>query len=143
MNTARILAALALAAPLAAAAQPTYSYTKIIGERAYFVDNLRVCEARNDRLWDRTTLIEQDRYNLARADHSIAQIRAELENERRALDRTNVAAVDAYNTRSYALNRWVAAHNRRVEELNGAAALLTADARQLVAYCDNLYVARR
>jgi hypothetical protein len=133
---------LLLAAPFAAMAQPYYPRDEILPDRPY-VSTLRVCEARNDTLWDRKALIDEDRRNLEREDRSIAGLRAQLDAERRSLNPADATAVAAYNGKSDTLNRWVETHNRRVAELNGAAALLNADTRDLLRYCDNLYMARR
>lgn len=143
MESVRILAWIALAVPIAASAgEVSVSQAIITGAPGYVVDSLQVCTRRNEALWDRKALIEQDRRLLERESDSIARMRSELEAEWERLDRGNADAVAAYNARSSELNRWVEAHNRRVEELNGAVALLNANSQALVAYCDNLYMAR-
>jgi hypothetical protein len=137
----RILACIALAVPLATFAQTPVYRSGVPADRT-FADSLRVCSERNESLWDRKALIDQDRRLLEHEDQSIARVRGELEEALRTLDNGNQAAVTAYNARSYELNKWVDAHNRRVAELNGAVALLNSNAREMLAYCDRIYPAR-
>ena len=143
MNLAKGLIAAACVLPLAAAAQVAYSPVWVEG--AQNIDRfeyLRDCNARNETLWDRKALIDQDRRLLERENDTLARAKAELDAAHASLDRTDTPAVAAYNTRSNELNDWVDAHNRRVAELNAAAALLNANSRSLVEYCDNVYAAR-
>ena len=142
MNLAKGLVSLACALPLGAAAQAAYSQAPVWVEpaaRVERIEHLRVCSERNDALWDRKALIDQDRRLLEGEGDSIARTRGELERELAALDSADSAAVAAYNLRSSELNHWVEAHNRRVAELNGAAALLNSNSRTLVEYCENIY----
>jgi hypothetical protein len=142
MASVRILAWIALALPLAAGAQEIHSRAVVAAEPGYYLDTLRICSERNDTLWDRKAMIEQDRLLLEREDTAIARMRAEIEERWQSLDRRDAEAVAAYNARSTEFNRWVEAHNKRVEELNAAAELLNTNSRLLVTYCDNLYVTR-
>ena len=141
MDLAKGLVSLACALPLGAAAQAVYSQAPVWVEPARIerIEHLRVCSERNDALWDRKALIDQDRRLLEAEGDSIARTRGELERELAALDQADPAAVAAYNLRSSELNNWVDAHNRRVAELNGAAALLNSNSRTLVEYCENIY----
>src|SRR5687767_1164195 len=145
MNLTKGLAFLACALPLGAAAQVVYSQAPVWIEPAAPVarlEHLRVCSERNEALWDRKALIDQDRRILDSEGDAVERARAELDQALASLDRTDTEAVAAYNARSNELNAWVDARNRRVAELNGAAALLNANSRTLVEYCENLYPAR-
>ena len=148
MNGLRILAWIALTTPLAALAQypravdVTPPRTVVIMEPDNVVRSLRVCDARNDTLWDRKALIDEDRVRIDREQAEIDRARAQLDAEWNVLNRGDTAAVNAYNARSRQLNEWVESHNRRVNELNGAVARLNASSRDLVAYCDTIVPAR-
>jgi hypothetical protein len=134
---------MAATVPMIAAAQTIYYRPAPGAEPVYRVDSLSVCLQRNDALWDRKGLIDQDRRLLDREEQSLARGRAELDAEYQRLDRADRVAVDSYNKRSNELNGWVDQHNQRVRELNGAAGLLNSETRELVAYCDNITPPRR
>jgi hypothetical protein len=137
-----MLAAVAAIAPLFAAADVTYSRVTILDERPSLRGSLYVCNDRNASLWDRKAFLDRDKQELDRESHAIARETARLEGMLQNLDHRNVAAVEDYNQHSADLNKWVEAHNRRVNEMNQAAALLNADSADLVAYCDRVTVAR-
>ena len=142
MILAKGLIPLAFLLPLGAAAQTVYYQAPVSLEPAYRVerlDHLRACKDRNDALWDRKALIDQDRSVLDTEGEAIARARSELDRALAALDNTDTAAVAAYNARSRELNAWVDAHNRRVAEQNGAAALLNSNSLTLAEYCDSIY----
>ena len=132
-----------IAAPLVAAAQSEVSRATITGQPVVRTDMLHVCAARNDRLWDRSALLDRDKQDIDREGRAIDRARAELDAARARLDSNDAAAVADYNARSAALNARVQAHNRQVKELNGAVALLDADSSELVAYCNRIYVGSR
>jgi hypothetical protein len=142
MNSIRVLAAVAAIAPLFAAADVTYSRVTILDERPSLRGSLYVCNDRNATLWDRKALLDRDKQELDREGAAIAREQARLDGMLHMLDRTNTAAVADYNQRSSEQNRWVEAHNRRVSEMNQAAALLNSDSADLMAYCDRVTVAR-
>src|SRR5437868_9366267 len=123
----RTIAIAVVAAPLVAAAQSEISHATITGTPVVRTDQLHVCAERNDKLWDRSALLDRDKQDADREGREIALLKAGLDAERLRLDSTNAAAVADYNARSATLNARVAAHNRQVEELNGAVALLNAD----------------
>lgn len=140
-------------APLAALAQTSYSHATITGPvpapayvetvPVYVPGRLHLCEARNDALWDRKALLDQDRAEVDRESRGIARESAQVNEQLRTLDNTDTVAVAAYNVRSRSLNDRVGMHNRRVADLNGAAALLNADAADLTGYCNRIrYVSR-
>ena len=137
MTMTRLLAALALAAPLAATAQVSYSQATITGERLYFRDVPRVCAERNHALWDRKALIDQDHRDLDRDGATFDRMKARLDADYRALDWGNNAAITAYNARSEEYNRLIAAHNARIANMNRAASLLNGDSADLVAFCNS------
>ena len=132
-----------IAAPLVAAAQSEVSRATITGQPVVRTDMLHVCAERNDRLWDRSALLDRDKQDVDREGREIARITAELDRDKARLDSTNTAAVADYNARSAGLNARVTAHNRQVASLNGAVALLNADSSELSAYCNRLYVGSR
>ena len=125
----RTIAIAVVAAPLVAAAQSEVSHATITGSPVVRTDRLHVCAERNDKLWDRSGLLDRDKQDVDREGREIARMKARL-------DSTDTAAVADYNAR-------VAAHNRQVDELNGAVALLNADSSQLTAYCNRLSVGSR
>ena len=143
MTSTRVLAALALVAPLSAAAQVSYSQATITGERLYFRDVPRICAERNNQLWDRKALLDEDQRDLDRDSATLDRMKARLDADYRALDWSNNAAISAYNARSEEYNRLIGAHNGRVAQMNRAAALLNGDSADLVAYCDNVVTVRR
>jgi len=143
MTSTRVLAALALVAPLAAAAQVSYSQATITGERLFFRDTPRVCAERNNQLWDRKALLDQDQRDLDRDTATLDRMKARLDADYRALDWGNNAAITAYNARSEEYNRLIAEHNGRVAQMNRAAALLNGDSADLVDYCNSVMIVRR
>jgi chromosome segregation ATPase len=139
----RTIAIAVVVAPLAAAAQVEVSRATITGTPVVRNDVLHVCAERNDRLWDRSALLDRDKQDIDREGREIGRLKAQLDEEKRRLDSTNAAAVADYNARSATLNARVAAHNRQVQDLNGAVALLNADSSQLTAYCNRIVVGSR
>ncbi len=137
MTITRLLAALALAAPFAAAAQVSYPQATITGERLYFRDVPRVCAERNSALWDRKALLDQDHRDLDRDGTTLDRIKARLDADYRALDWGNNAAIAAYNARSDEYNRLISGHNARVAHMNRAASMLNGDSADLVAFCNS------
>ena len=130
-------------APLAAAAQVEQSRAVIVGNGTFIGERLHVCADRNDALWDRKVLLDQDKRDVDREGDALARMKSQIDDEMRRLDKTDAAGVAAYNARSAEQNRRVEAHNRRVAEMNGAVALLNADASEMTAYCNRLYVTGR
>jgi hypothetical protein len=143
MKIAKAMALIVMAAPLAALAQVSYSQARIAGERPVIREALRVCADRTDKLWDRKALLDQDKRDIDGEGRAIAQATASLAAELRRLDASNLPAVAAYNARSEALNTRVDWHNRRVAEMNGAAALLNADSADMTSYCERIQLTRR
>jgi hypothetical protein len=143
MKVTTTIAIAVFIAPLAATAQTEVSRAAITGAPVVRGDMLHVCAERNDRLWDRSALLDRDKRDIDREGQDIASTKARLDEERWRLDSTNTTAVADYNTRSAALNARVQVHNRQVEDLNGAARLLNADSSELMAYCNRLYVTAR
>ena len=139
----RTIAVAVVVAPLAAAAQVEVSRATITGTPVVRTDVLHVCAERNDRLWDRSALLDRDKRDIDREGREIDRLTAQLDLEKRGLDPTNAAAVAGYNARSATVNARVAAHNRQVQELNGAVALLNADSSELMAYCNRITVGSR
>ena len=143
MKLTTTIAIAVFAAPLAASAQIEVSRATITGTAVVRNDTLHVCAERNDRLWDRSALLDRDKRDIDQEGADIARTQAQLDEEQRRLDHSNAAAVADYNARSAALNARVQAHNRQVQDLNGAVRLLNADSSQLIAYCNRLYVGSR
>lgn len=141
MRFATIIAAAALAVPGAASAEILY-YSRV-DQRPIIHDTLLVCADRNDELWHRKALLDEDKRDVDREAARLARVKEQLALQFTGLDTVNTAEVAAYNQRSSEVNRQVDAYNRRVAELNGASALLNADSAQMTAYCNGLYVARR
>ncbi|MGE5094135.1 MAG: hypothetical protein ACM3SO_03295 [Betaproteobacteria bacterium] len=131
MNTAKALAVLVLALPPAAVAQVSYSRAWIVPERPVGA----TCADREDVLADRKASLDREKMDNDAELAAIEREGAMLEGELRALDRTNVGAVEDYNARSDAHNRRVAAHNRRVAGMNAAAADLTAELADAAQFC--------
>lgn len=137
MTSTRVLAALALLAPLAAAAQVSHSQATLTGERLYYRDVPRICADRNVALWDRKALLDQDKHDLERDGATLDRVKSRLDADYRALDWGNSAAIAAYNARSEEYNRLISGHNQRVGHMNRAAAALNGDSADLVAYCNS------
>ncbi len=156
MRLPAAIAITTLLAPLGALAQTSYSHATITGPApvpapvyvetvpVYVPGNLHMCQVRNDALWNRNAMLEEDKEpSIDREGRVIASETAQVNQQLRTLDNTDRMAVDAYNVRQRALNERVDAHNRRVADLNGAAALLNADSADLTAYCNRIrYVMR-
>ena len=156
MKLPAAIAITTLCAPLAALAQTSYSRATITGPAVvapppayveavpvYVPGHLHMCDARTDALWNRKALLDQDKADIDREGRAIAQESAQVNDQLRTLDNTDTVAVAAYNVRQRALNERVDAHNRRVADLNGAAALLNADSADLTNYCNRIrYVMR-
>lgn len=142
MRHAIVCALAALAAPLALA-QTTYSRVVVIDEPVVLRPVPHVCDARNNELWDRKALLEQDRRDADAERDALARAKSRLDQELSRLDRTNTGAVADYNARSNALNTRVDAYNKRVADLNSAVALLNSDSREMVDWCNRMYFANR
>ena len=113
----RVALALAvLAAPLAANAQYTYDRAPVQSR-----GELRLCMERDAAHQERGTRLDRRKADLDRDTQTLAE-------ELRRLDSRDHAAVDRYNARSDA-------HNRRVEELNGAASMFNEDTEDLNRTC--------
>lgn len=136
------LALAALAAP-AAFADVTYSRVVVLDEPVAIQPVPRVCENRNNELWDRKALLDEDRRDADAEKAALDRAKARLDGELAQLDRTRAAAVADYNARSNALNARVDAYNRRVADLNRAVALLNGDSREMVDWCNRMYYAGR
>jgi len=142
MRHAIVCALAAIAAPVALA-QTTYSRVVVVDEPVVLRPVPHVCDARNNELWDRKALLDQDKRDVDSERGALARAKARLDEELARLDRTNTAAVADYNARSNALNARVDAYNRRVADLNSAVGLLNADSREMVDWCNRMYFARR
>jgi cell division protein FtsB len=142
MKPVIVLALAALAAP-AAFADVTYSRVVVLDEPVAIHAVPRVCENRNNELWDRKALLDQDKRDVDAEGAALARAKSRLDGELAQLDRTNTAAVADYNARSNALNDRVNAYNARVADLNHAVALLNGDSREMVDWCNRMYYARR
>jgi D-serine deaminase-like pyridoxal phosphate-dependent protein len=130
---ARILPLVLALAPLAAFSETSYSRAAIVGPR------LNVCDVRQqDRLFDRKAALDLDQQAIGRERDAIERESLQLQDELRALDNSNTAAVAAYNAHSNTHNDRVAMHNRYVAAANHAAALLNGDSADFMRYCDTL-----
>lgn len=130
MNAARIMAAAALLAPLAAAAQVHYAQAPTLSR-----SELRECMYRDEALAEREAAIERDKAESDAEAAAIANAGARLADELRNLDHGDVGAVAAYNARSAAHNQRVRDHNRQVAELNARTARMNGDSARLDARC--------
>ena len=143
MKTTRVVAALALVAPLVAAAQVSYPLATEPGERVYYYrESPRICHDRNASLWERKAALDADQRDVDRAGAQLERMKARLDGEYRNLDFGNNAAIAAYNARSDEYNRLIQDHNRRVARMNGAAAVLNGDSADLASFCDGIVVLR-
>ncbi len=75
----RTIAVAVIVAPLAAAAQSEVSRATITGTPVVRTDVLRVCAERNDRLWDRSGLLERDKQDIDREGRDIDRVTAQLD----------------------------------------------------------------
>jgi hypothetical protein len=85
MKTTRVVAALALVAPLAAAAQGSYPLA-VPSERVYYYETPRICHDRNASLWDRKAALDADQRDIDRAGAQLDRMKARLDAEYRSLD---------------------------------------------------------
>ncbi|HSW83675.1 MAG TPA: hypothetical protein VLH12_09375 [Usitatibacter sp.] len=134
---ARIIPLVIALAPVAALAQTSYSRAAIVGPR------LTACDVQQGSLFDRKAALDQDQVALGRERDAIEREGRELQDELRALDNTNTAAVAEYNGHSNAHNDRVAMHNRYVVAANRAGALLNGDSAEFMRYCDTLRYSQR
>lgn len=135
MKAARILAAAALLAPLAAAAQAYYAQAQPIYDATLTRSELRECMYRDDAMAERRDALEGEQAQSDAEAAAIADAGARLADELRNLDHGDVGAVAAYNARSAAHNRRVHDHNRHVAGLNARAARLNGDSARLDTLC--------
>jgi hypothetical protein len=135
MKAARILAAAALLAPLAAAAQVYYGQARPLHDPALTRSELRECMYRDDAMAERRDALEGGRAQVDAEAAAIAEAGARLADELRNLDHREVGAAAAYNARSAAHNQRVQDHNRDVAALNARAARLNGDSARLDTLC--------
>ena len=131
MTSTRVLAILALVAPLTAAAQVSY-----------YRDSY-ACNDRNHALWERKARLDRDQRDIDREGARLEHMKAQLEVRYRRLDWGDDVAIGDYNRDSIEYNRLIDAHNRRVMRMNGAAAVLNGDSQDLVASCGGEVVTLR
>ena len=136
------LAFVAALAPAAAMAQSSVSQARIVPAPVE-PPRLHVCAEQQASLYDRKAYLDIDKAELDRERDSIARESARLASDMRGLDTRDTAAVAAYNARSADHNSRVENYNGRVAEMNRAAALLTGDSADFVAYCNTLRFSRR
>jgi len=129
MYRSTMLAALAMATPLAAMAQVSY------GDGPLTREELRVCMERDHAVRARQSSLADERMDNDRESAAIAREGARLAEDLRNLDNRDTLAVADYNARSDAHNRRVESHNRRVAELNARTALVNGDAADVTASC--------
>lgn len=135
MKTARILAAAALLAPLAAAAQVYYGQARPLYDPALTRSELRECMYRDEAMAERRNAFEDEKAHSDAEAAAIADAGARLADELRNLDHRDVGAVAAYNARSAAHNQRVQDHNRDVAALNARASRLNGDSARLDTLC--------
>lgn len=135
MKATRILAAAALLAPLAAAAQVYYAQARPLYDPALTRSELRECMYRDEALAERQGAIEREKADSHAEAAAIADAGARLADELRNLDPRDVGAVAAYNARSAAHNQRVQDHNRHVAGLNGRTARLNGASARLDTLC--------
>jgi hypothetical protein len=135
MKAARILAAAALLAPLAAAAQTYYDQARPLYDPALTRSELRECMYRDEAMAERRDALEGVRAQSEAEAAAIADFGARLADELRNLDQGDVGAVAAYNARSAAHNQRVHDHNRHVAGMNARAARLNGDSARLDTLC--------
>jgi hypothetical protein len=136
MNAARALTVLMLAAPLTSLAELSYSRAQIAAPFPVIQSELAACLDRRDSLSDRKAFLDVEKATIDREGAAIDLAGARLADELRLLDSRDTAAVAAYNGRSDAQNLRVAAHNRRVADMNSAASMFNGDAAHMAAYCN-------
>ena len=76
MKLTTTIAIAVFAAPLAASAQIEVSRATITGTAVVRNDTLHVCAERNDRLWDRSALLDRDKRDIDREGRDIARLKA-------------------------------------------------------------------
>ena len=89
MKITRVVAALALVAPLVAAAQVSY-----------YRESPRVCHDRNASLWERKAMLDADQRDIDREGARLDRFKARLDEDYRRLDWSDRSAISAYNARS-------------------------------------------
>ena len=82
----RTIAVAVVVAPLAAAAQVEVSRATITGTPVVRTDVLHVCAERNDRLWDRSALLDRDKQDIDAEGRAIDRLTAQLDLEKSGLD---------------------------------------------------------
>lgn len=130
MKPARIFAAAALLAPLAAAAQVYYAQAPTLTR-----SELRECMFRDEALAERQGALEREKAETDDEAAAIANAGARLADELRNLDQRDVGAVASYNARSAAHNQRVQDHNRQVAQLNARTARVNGDSARLDTLC--------
>ena len=136
MNATRTILALALSAPMLAAADVSYSRARIAEPFPVVQSDFAACMDRRDSLADRKVFLDLEKKAIDREGDSIDREGARLAADLKALDNRDTAAVAAYNARSDAQNRRVEAHNRRVADMNSAASMFNGDSADMQAYCN-------
>jgi hypothetical protein len=145
MKPPTLIALLVAAAPLAAFSQVSYSHARIESSESrariepvapIAGDDVRICLDRRDSFNDRKAFYEREKRATDIEGVAIGREGARLAVEMRGLNSSDVAAVAAYNARSDANNQRVAAYNLHVADMTSAAAMLSADASDLTAYCN-------
>ena len=131
----RIAAAALLAVPVVATAQVSISEVRIVPDASLAPDARRACFDRVNVLNDRRGILDEEKLFIDRENDSIASAGDRLAAELRALNSSDVGAVEAYNARSDEHNRRVAAQNRRVAQLNSRVATFNADAADATRSC--------
>ena len=133
--TLKIAAAALLAAPVLAVAQVSISEVRIVPDASLPLDARRACIDRVAGLNDRRGILDEEKLVIDRENDSIAIAGDRLAAELRALDSSDVGAVNAYNARSDEHNRRVAAQNRRVASLNSRVASFNGEAADATRFC--------
>ncbi|MDQ3025363.1 MAG: hypothetical protein M3R58_02495 [Pseudomonadota bacterium] len=147
MKRQQILAAIALAAPLAVLAQtsypsreaPYYRDAPSVREAPMTREELRDCMDLNASMRDQLEQLDRERQVLDRETDAIARSAARLADELRNLDSFNSAAVASYNARSAEHNRAASVHNRRVADMNARASFHNDDAGDVSSACASRY----
>lgn len=135
MKNRQILAAIALAAPLAVLAQTSYPSREVPMSR----EELRDCMEMNASMSDRLDQLDGERLTIDRETDVIARSSARLADQLRNLDSSDAAAVERYNARSAEHNRRADAHNRRVADMNARASFHNEDAGDVASACASRY----
>ncbi len=136
MKNSILFAVLAMALPVAAHAQVSYSHATITGpvvvpaEPAYVVPSYPCGD-----LQQRKAALDDEKVSYDRQRDRLDAEAARLARDLRDLDSTDAIAVAAYNARSDEHNRRVAEHNRNVADMNDAVARLTTDLANAAPVC--------